>query len=445
MLKNYIKIALKVFWRHKFFTAVNLLGICFTLVVLIAAVALIDQQTGVADVAPEVHNDRTLYLKWLFVRSAITDTSGTVSQHSAIAPGIAYRFLDRYVRPLETAENVAVFSDVDYRGLHGGAEEGHVTVQLTDGAFWEVFDFDFRQGRPYTAAEVEAGEVIAIISVGFSRRFFGSEEAVGKIVPIEGRPFRVVGVVADVPHFRRRTKADIWVPLTTDPPENWHPYRLIGGGFQSFQAAVLARQPADMERIKAEFATVLEQVEPDPTSRFSFAVVFVPLVTALDEWAIGGAWRMLADEGYTTNEEWQQAIAHQILNKLLVYGGLMLLFMLLPAFHLVNLNISRIEERASEIGVRKAFGGSVRALVGQFVAENVLLTLLGVALCLPLSWGILVMLSLAGIAYVDVPLLLRTVAYGTLLSVFFGVLSGAYPAWKMARLHPMRALTGREL
>ena len=165
MLKNYIKIALKVFWRHKFFTAVNLLGICFTLVVLIAAVAFIDQQTGVADVAPEVHNDRTLYLKWLFVRSAITDTSGTVSQHSAIASGIAYRFLDRYVRPLETAENVAVFSDVDYRGLHGGAEEGHVEVKLTDGAFWEVFNFDFRQGRPYTAAEVEAGEVIAVISV----------------------------------------------------------------------------------------------------------------------------------------------------------------------------------------------------------------------------------------------------------------------------------------
>ena len=33
MLKNYVKVALKVFWRHKFFTGVNLFGICFTLVV----------------------------------------------------------------------------------------------------------------------------------------------------------------------------------------------------------------------------------------------------------------------------------------------------------------------------------------------------------------------------------------------------------------------------
>ena len=53
-----------------------------------------------------------------------------------------------------------------------------------------------------------------------------------------------------------------------------------------------------------------------------------------------------------------------------------LLFMLLPALHLINLNVSRIMERASEIGVRKTFGASSRSLVGQFVVENVLLTLM---------------------------------------------------------------------
>ena len=53
--------------------------------------------------------------------------------------------------------------------------------------------------------------------------------------------------------------------------------------------------------------------------------------------------------------------------------------MLLPAVNLVNLNISRIMERASEIGVRKAFGASSRTLVGQFVVENLVLTLVGAA------------------------------------------------------------------
>ena len=50
------------------------------------------------------------------------------------------------------------------------------------------------------------------------------------------------------------------------------------------------------------------------------------------------------------------------------------MFVLLPTVNLVNINVSRILERASEIGVRKAFGASRRTLVAQFVVENVILT-----------------------------------------------------------------------
>jgi cell division protein FtsX len=55
----------------------------------------------------------------------------------------------------------------------------------------------------------------------------------------------------------------------------------------------------------------------------------------------------------------------------------MLLFMLLPALNLVNLNTGRIMERSTEIGVRKAFGATSMQLAGQLVVENVLLCLAG--------------------------------------------------------------------
>src|SRR5206468_6630261 len=62
---------------------------------------------------------------------------------------------------------------------------------------------------------------------------------------------------------------------------------------------------------------------------------------------------------------------------LAMIGGGMLAFMLLPALNLVNLNMGRILERSSEIGVRKAFGATSMQLVGQLVVENIVLCLAG--------------------------------------------------------------------
>ena len=400
------------------------------------AVAIFDQEVG--PIPPEVHSDRTLHLSSLFVQHTSTDPSGIYSL-SFFSP--SYAFLDRYVRRLESSEKVTVFSEVDHRELHGGVEGGFVALRKTDGAYWDVFRFDFRQGRPYTAAEVKSGDRVAVISAGLGKRFFGSEAVVGKSVPIGGQNYRVVGVAADIQVIRQRTNADVWVPVTTDPPELWRTYKLQG----RYKAAVLARRPADMERIRAEWATVVAQVEPpSPDGRFPLrARLYAPLLTTLEEWARESK----ADwgEDYREAGDPQQVAATRLRLRLLTLGGYMLLFMLLPALHLVNLNIGRIEERTSEIGVRKSFGASTRTLVGQFVTENVLLTLIGGGLSLPLSWGILALVPLRGLdIYMDVGVWLRTFLYGVLITLFFGVVSGAYPAWMMARLHPVQALTGRE-
>ena len=428
MLRNYIKVALKGFWRHKFFTAVNLFGICFTLVVLLVAAAFIDQQVG--PIPPEVHAGRTLHLPWLFVER------GTDENHFRTMQKASYAFLDRYVRPLESAENVAVFSDGYRRGLQLGAEEVLATVIATDAAYWEVFRFDFLHGRPYTAAEAEAGDRVAVIRAGFGLRRLGSEAVVGRDIPIDGQSHRVVGVAA-APSGRQRTFADIWVPFSAGPSRDWRTYKLDG----NFNAAVLARRPGDVGRVRAELAAVLAQVEPPPEEDRFLRKVSAPLLTTMEEWARQNKpdWSEDYDEG-----DLQQAAVARLRTWLLTLAGSALLFMLLPALHLVNLNMGRIEERTSEIGVRKSFGASSRVLVGQFVAENVLLTLVGAAASLPISWGIMSLLALVGPFHVDAGVLARTFFYGLCIALFFGAASGAWPAWKMARLHPVRALTGRE-
>src|SRR4029079_2215998 len=104
-----------------------------------------------------------------------------------------------------------------------------------------------------------------------------------------------------------------------------------------------------------------------------------------------------------------------------------LLFMLLPTVNLVNLNVSRILERASEIGVRKAFGASSRALVGQFVTENLLLTLVGGALGLLGSLGVLWLLTRSEtrpVAVLHLHVCQCLQALGA--PILFGMISGVY-------------------
>jgi putative ABC transport system permease protein len=123
--------------------------------------------------------------------------------------------------------------------------------------------------------------------------------------------------------------------------------------------------------------------------------------------------------------------------------GLGLLFMLLPALSLININISRIRERSSEIGVRKAFGATSGALVRQFLVENIFLTLLGGVLGLGLAAGVLHLLNTSGlIAYTEFGLNGRVFAGAVGAVLLFGILSGVYPAYKMSKLQAIKALKG---
>ena len=115
----------------------------------------------------------------------------------------------------------------------------------------------------------------------------------------------------------------------------------------------------------------------------------------------------------------------------MVLGLLALLFMALPALNLVNLSLSRILERASEIGVRKAFGASSRTLVGQFLVENVILTLLGSLIGLILTAVVLRIIAASDlIPYANMSINFRAFLYGVVRNV--------------ARRHEDRRLRRRE-
>jgi putative ABC transport system permease protein len=410
MLRSYLKLAWKVLWRRKFFTAISFFGICLTLVVLMVATAVLDHIF--APLAPEVRQDRSLYL----LRARM---SGERMQTKSM-PG--YRLLDSYARGLPGVERMAVFAMPRMVYSYHNGQRIRSLIKRTDAEFWRVLDFRFLEGGPFTDQDVASGSFVAVINATTRDRFFGGPPAVGKTLEADGLRFRVIGVVPDVPILRLVANGDIYAPLTTAKTDAYR-RELMGG----FGGILLARSAADFPAIQAELATRIRAV-PLPGSQWKS--LNAPAESFFE--SVAGNFFGGRDE--------ERSHPERLWALLLVA---MLLFCLLPAVNLVNLNTSRIMERSSEIGVRKAFGASSRTLVGQFVVENLVLTLLGGAAGYVLSALALAGLNASGlIPYAQFTLNFRVFLYGLGLALFFGLLSGVYPAWRMSRLHPVLALKG---
>ena len=412
MLRNYLLLAWRVLLRRAFFTAVSLFGIAFTIAMLVLVAAMFDHVLVAG--APDVNQDRTLGLYFV-------EMEGETMARNGFA---GYKLVDTYARGLPGVERVALASTpARLTSYHTGVPE-KLYVKRTDDEFWTVMQFHFVEGGPYGRADLERGAFVAVINVSTRARLFGADAtAVGREFEVDGQRFRVIGVVPDVSFLRVVSFADVWVPHTTAKSDAYRA-QLIG----DFMGLLLMAPDADPRAIQDEFRSRLARIEfPDPQSFNRISAVPESLLQTVAR-MLFGARGTDADYG----------------NRLLLaLAFATVLFMALPAVNLVNLNISRIMERASEVGVRKAFGASSITLVGQFLVENLVLTLVGSALGVACASLGLWLINRSGvIAYAQLGMNLRVVAWGIAFAVVFGVISGVYPAWRMSRLRPVDALKG---
>lgn len=408
MLKNYLKIAWKVFLRRKFFTFVSLFGISLTLVVLLVVTAILDQ--SYAKFPPEVNQDRTIgcFALWK------TDVNST---YGGGPPG--YRFLDRYTRDLPYVEKHSFYAAGDAYSFVNG-ERIVSSLKRTDGAFWQILQFEFLEGSPFSEEDNKRANFVAVINEATRRKFFGDQPAVGKMIEADGQRFRVVGVVANVSRLRWVAFSDIWVPISTSKTD-WYQKEFSS----NYVGIYLVRSKADIPAVQDEFRSRLPRIME--------AEGFTELAVSLQS-----QFELLSSRLFGGRSGESRV---GILLTVLILNAI--LFMVLPAINMININVSRIMERASEIGIRKAFGASSVSLVAQFVVESVLLSIIGGMIGLAGSYLILAVISRSGlIQYASFTINYRIFAYGLALAAFFGLFSGVYPAWRMSRLHPVHALRG---
>jgi putative ABC transport system permease protein len=418
MLKHYLVLSLKVLLRRKFFTLISIFGISFTLLVLMVVTAMLDHR--LAPMAPETRQELTL----------VASEAAIFGPSSSSCCGSGFRLFDRYAANLPGVERLSLYTGARVMYSYVDGRKIELRMKRTDDEFWKILDFTFLEGRPYSAEEVDQAAFVAVINRATREKFFTGLAAEGRSIEVDGQRFRVIGVVENVSAFRDVPFADIWTPYTTAKSDIYKT-----GITGNFNAMVLASNSAALSQIRDEFNARLARMDraelPDPRA---YTTIVAPFETKFD--ALARGFDLIADRR-DPERQGRRLIA--------TFGGFALLFVLLPTVNLVNINTSRILERASEIGIRKAFGASSGTLVGQFIVENVILTMVGGLVGLLLSLFVLRAINESGmIAYSQFGLNLRVFGYGLLLALAFGVVSGVYPAWRMSRLHPVEALRGGE-
>ena len=409
MLTNYLKIAWKVMLRRRFFTFVSLFGIAFTMVVIMVAASLLDHTFGPHE--PESKLNRIVGVYF----------ASMTKNHGGYFGMGGYKLLDKDLRRLQPVEAMSIHSTFGTGYCYQNGRAQAFFLKRTDGTFWNIFDFKFLEGGPFTQRDDDNRNFVAVINRSTRDALFGEgSSALGRSVTLDGQTFRVVGVVKDVPFLRATTFSDIWAPISTSKTDAFR-NDIVGDYF----GTVLVRSRSDIPGLRNQFAGMLRQVQLPPE--------YDTLTAGLDS-----PFEALSHMFFARDQQTSQP------GKLVgVLLGLMFLFMLLPTVNLVNINLSRILERSSEIGVRKAFGASSRVLIGQFVVENVVLTLVGSAIGLLGSVLVLRLLTLSAlIPYAEFGMNYRIFGFAVAVALVFGVLSGAYPAWRMSRLHPVEALRG---
>ncbi|TFW20493.1 ABC transporter permease [Duganella callida] len=410
MFRNYLLTAWKVFMRRKLFTAINLLCIVLTLVVLMVVTALLENTFYPSGV--EGRSDR--YVQMVMFRSSHTDKPGRRSGT------LGYKVVDQYLKPLRHAEVVSASGLPLTVSVYQTDRVSRLLMRHTDAEYWQILDFQLLQGRLYNKDDVAQGRPVAVLNQSTARKLFPGQPYLGQKFSAIGQDFTVIGVVRD--ELQVNAYADIWVPVTSQPSSDYRNQM-----FGAYSAIMMARSPAELPALQREIIDAAKRVQYDDPGRFNRTQFWGDSKLALF------ARTLLSSEA-------DDGGAPTLLSIIIT---LMLLFMTLPALNLINLNMGRIMERSSEIGVRKAFGATSRQLVTQLILENVLLCLIGGAIGLVCASGVLWwMESWSVLPYLQVHLNLAIFGYGLLITLVFGVLSGVIPAWKMSRMAPVHALKG---
>lgn len=435
MILSYLRLAWKALFQKRLYTLVSLFGITFTLSILFVGASLYDYV--LKPNYPEYRQDRILALDELMAYGATK--GGRFTRNG----GLGYSFISKYISILKTPEAIGISKRLDEREVYRNNHKFNFAIKSTDSGYWKVFGFECIEGKLYGETEINANARVAVISESTARKYFGTTESVvGKPIEIGAELYNVIGIVKDVPEVRTITHGDIWLPLI---PEK----EVVPDFFGSYSAYLLAPSESDLGIIRKELDYSLKNFKfqdyyGDGTgiqSYKDFTNIKLSANTHVEKFfqQTFGIEKSVTLEGYSEKEKVKKSEFYLVLALVVV------LLMAFPAINLINIHVSRYMERSSEIGIRRSYGAKKRIILGQLLAENLLITALGSIIAIVVSFVVLHLVEASDLMpEAHFSFNFRILAWGIAFTLLLNFFSGIIPAWKISRLHIIQSLKGGE-
>lgn len=342
--------------QNPLLSTISILGTAFAITMIMAIV--ITWQTKYADTEPEVNRSRCLYVSKTHIQGKENKSWNSFS-------GCSPAFMKECVQPLKEVEACTSYTPaaVALLSMTDGTNRVKVDALETDPGFWQVYRMQFVAGRGFDDSDWGGKTPAIVISASIARKVFGTTDVVGQTVLLNRDEARICGVVKDVSVTAKDAYAQVWSLY----PRQRQTASTVWDYSHSYTVAALAKSPQDFPVIKQGIEKRLKDLNagfPD----FTLGIMEQP-----DE-IVAHANHVWSNRGPDMKMLYLQ------------YFIALLIILLVPSLNLCGLSNSRMQQRMSELGVRKAFGATKYILIRQILNENLVLTLIGGLVGLALSY-----------------------------------------------------------
>lgn len=406
MIFNFFKIAWRNLLRNKGFSIINISGLAIGMASAILILLWIENE-----VSHDRFHEKGERIYTLSNRDKFNGQNWAWNTTPKIlAPTLKQTYPD--------IEDFSRVTNTDFLFTYG---EKHLNVSgaFVDTGFLNIFSFPLAEGIHGNGL---ANFNNIIITQKLSKKIFGNEEALGRVIRLDSNEnFTVTGVLKDLPN-NTNFNFEFIVPWSYLNKLGWND---SSWGNNSVKSFVLLKPGVSQTAFDAK----IKNVTIDHTSGDSKATTEV-FTQPLEDMYL-----------YSKSDNGKFVGGRVEMVKL--FGIIAAFILLIACINFMNLSTARSEKRAKEVGIRKVVGAPKRMLIAQFLGESVLIALIAGVLAI-----VIVQLSLDSFNLLVSKQLKINYAnpwywtFALLFIVFTGLIAGSYPAFFLSAFKPVKVLKG---